>query len=106
VVRACVHLERSKPPAALWLAWLASEPWPAHITVTAETLWRAYISRWPIEPDIHFRKETLGRTRPRFQTKEAGDRWTELTTLACWILSWLDRWSSMYRFPGRNRSNA
>ena len=23
---------------------------------------------------------------PRFQTKEAGDRWTELTALACWMI--------------------
>jgi len=23
---------------------------------------------------------------PRFQTKEAGDRWTELTAIACWLL--------------------
>jgi hypothetical protein len=86
VIRACVHLEREKPPAALWLAWLAPEPLPAQITVTLETIWRAYVSRWPIEPSIHFRKEILGWTRPRFQTKEAGDRWTELTAIACWIL--------------------
>jgi hypothetical protein len=86
VIRACVHLERSQPPAALWLAWLAPHPPPATIPVTVETLWRAYISRWPVEPGIHFRKETLGWTLPRFQTKEAGDRWTELTALACWML--------------------
>jgi hypothetical protein len=86
VVRACVHLERSQPPAALWLAWLAPHPLPAAITVTVETLWRAYISRWPIEPGIHFRKETLGWTLPRFQTKETGDRWTELTALAGWMI--------------------
>jgi len=23
---------------------------------------------------------------PRFQTKEAGDRWTELTAIACWTI--------------------
>jgi hypothetical protein len=28
VIRACVHLERQKPPTALWLAWLAPEPMP------------------------------------------------------------------------------
>jgi hypothetical protein len=32
---------------------------------------------------IHFRKETLGWTMPRFHTKETGDRWRELTALAC-----------------------
>jgi hypothetical protein len=86
VVRACVHLERSQPPAALWLAWLAPDPLPVGITVMVETVWRAYVARWPIEPGIHFRKETLGWTMPRFQTKEAGDRWTELTALACWMI--------------------
>jgi hypothetical protein len=86
VIRACVHLERDKPPAALWLAWLPPVRLPASVTVTVETLWRAYISRWPIEPGIHFRKETLGWTLPHFQSKEAGDRWTELTALACWMI--------------------
>jgi hypothetical protein len=86
VVRACVHLERSTPPAALWIAWLAPEPLPFGMTVTVETLWRAYISRWPVEPGLHFRKETLGWTQPRFQSKEVGDRWSELVALACWML--------------------
>jgi hypothetical protein len=85
-VRACVHLERSTPPAALWLAWLAPDPLPAEIAVTVETIWRAYISRWPVEPGIHFRKETLGWTQPRFQSKEIGDRWSELTAIACWMI--------------------
>lgn len=86
VIRACVHLERGTPPPALWLAWLAPVPSPAGITVTAEMLWRAYISRWPVEPSIHFRKETLGWTQPRFQSKEVGDRWSELTAIACWMI--------------------
>jgi hypothetical protein len=86
VIRARVHLERSQPPPALWLAWLSPNPLPSTLTITLETIWRAYISRWPIEPGIHFRKETLGWTMPRFQTKEAGDRWTELTAIACWLL--------------------
>ncbi|NJC97164.1 MAG: transposase [Anaerolineae bacterium] len=86
VIRACVHLEREKPPAALWLAWLAPLHVPVGMSLTVETLWRAYSSRWPVEAGIHFRKETLGWTRPRFQSKEAGDRWTELTALVCWML--------------------
>jgi len=86
VIRASVHLEREKPPAALWVAWLAPKTIPAGITVTAETIWRAYDSRWPIEPGLHFRKETLGWTLPRFQSKETGDRWTWLTALATWII--------------------
>ncbi len=86
VIRAGVHLERDQPPAALWLAWLAPNPQPAKIPVTVETIWRAYVFRWPIEPSLHFRKETLGWTLPRFQRPEAGDRWTELTAIACWVL--------------------
>lgn len=86
VIRACVHQEREKPPLALWLAWLAPDQLPEGITITVETIWRAYISRWPVEAGIRFRKETLGWTRPRFQSKEVGDRWTELTALACWMI--------------------
>jgi hypothetical protein len=86
IIRACVHLERERPPKALWLAWLAPAEIQPGITITAKTIWRVYISRWPVEPGIHFRKETLGWTMPRFQTKEAGDRWTELTAIACWMI--------------------
>ena len=86
VVRACVHLEREKPPAALWLAWLAPKTIPAGLSITAETIWRAYDSRWPIEPGLRFRKETLGWTRPRFQSKAAGDCWTWLMALATWMI--------------------
>lgn len=86
VIRAYVHLERPKPPAALWLAWLAPEPIPADLAVTVETIWRAYGSRWPVEPGIQFRKETLGWTRPRFHFKEVGDLWSDLTAIACWLL--------------------
>jgi hypothetical protein len=86
VIRASVHLERETPPPALWLTWLAPEPMPAGMTVTIETIWRAYGCRWPVEPAIQFRKETLGWTQPRFQSKEVGDRWSELTAIACWLL--------------------
>jgi len=86
VVRASVHLERDKPPQAIWLAWLAPPSIPADISLNAETIWRAYIARWPVEPGIHFRKETLGWTLPRFQSKEACDLWTELTAIATWII--------------------
>jgi hypothetical protein len=86
VLRACAHLERQKPPQALWLAWLPPVRLPSGMTVTAETIWRSYDARWPVEPGIHFRKDILGWTMPHFQTKEAGDRWTELIALACWII--------------------
>jgi len=84
VIRACVHLERETPPPALWLTWLAPKSMP--VDVSEETIWRACSCRWPVEPTIQFRKETLGWTRPRFQSKEVGDRWSELTAIACWLL--------------------
>jgi hypothetical protein len=86
VLRASVHLERSQPPAALWLASLAPTAIPEGLVLTAETLWRAYEHRWPVEPGIHFRKESLGWTLPHFQSAEAGDRWSELTALAGWMI--------------------
>jgi hypothetical protein len=86
VIRASVHREREKPPAALWLAWLTPKTLPAGLTVTVQTIWRAYECRWPIEPALHFRKATLGWTMPRFQTKEAGDRWTWFTALTAWMI--------------------
>lgn len=86
VIRACVHLERQQPLAALWPAWLPPTQLPNGMTLSVETLWQAYASRWPVESGIHFRKEILGWTRIRFQSREAGDRWTELTALTCWML--------------------
>jgi hypothetical protein len=86
VIRACVHLEREKPPPALWLAWLPPDPVPMGITITVETIWRAYTARWPVEPGIRFRKETLGWCMPRFHCKEVGDRWTALIVIACWMI--------------------
>jgi hypothetical protein len=86
VIRACVHLERPQPPAALWLAWLAPQPRLPEIPVTVETIWRAYGCRWSVEPGIQFRKETLGWTQPRFQSEEVGDHWSELISIACWML--------------------
>jgi len=86
VIRASVHLQHDKPPQAIWLAWLAPPFIPSEISLNVETIWQAYIARWPVEPGIHFRKETLGWTLPRFQSKEACDRWTELTAIAKWVI--------------------
>jgi hypothetical protein len=86
VIRARVHLERSKPPAAVWFAWLTPPRISVQIEVTGETIWRAYVSCWPVEAGIHFRKDSLCWTRPRFQNKEAGDRWSEVVAIACWMI--------------------
>lgn len=86
VLRARIHQERAKPPAAIWLAWLAPPVIPPNIAVTAQTLWDAYTMRWPIEPALQFRKAHLDWTLPRFQHKGTGDTWSALVALAHWSL--------------------
>lgn len=86
VVQAQVHLERVKPPQPLWLLWLSPEVIPASVEVNAETIWRAYTHRWPIEPSIRFRKQALNWTLPQFQSPEAGDRWSIIVSLGNWQL--------------------
>lgn len=60
VVCASIHRERRKPPVPVWFAWLPPVNIPAPLTVTAHTIWSAYVHRWPIEPGVRFRKEHLG----------------------------------------------
>jgi hypothetical protein len=86
VIRASVHLERDKPPKPIWLAWLAPATIPNNLVVNAQTIWQAYVHRWPVEPGIRFRKQRLGWTTPQFQHKETGDRWSWLVALAVWLL--------------------
>jgi hypothetical protein len=86
VIRASVHLERDKPPQPIWLAWQAPANLPQDILVDAATIWRAYGYRWPVEPNIRFRKQHLGWCKPQFQDKETGDRWSWLVALAVWLL--------------------
>jgi hypothetical protein len=86
ILRAETHLEKDKPPEAVWFAWLPPVHSPAGIVITPQTIWIAYVNRWPIEPGMRFRKETLGWTLPRFQSAETGDTWTYLVALAHWML--------------------
>ena len=79
VLRVEVHLEKERPPKALWLGW-QGPAWPAYV------LWRYYQMRWPIEPSIRWRKQHLYWTLPQFQSAEACDRWTMLVSLAQWML--------------------
>jgi len=80
-----VHCERERPPEPLWLAY--QHPQTAeHAQPTLEALWRGYAARWPVEPAIRFRKQSLGWALPRFQTVAACDRWTNVVTLAQWQL--------------------
>jgi hypothetical protein len=86
VIRASIHLEKEKPPRPIWLAWQAPAHIPEHLDVNVETIWQAYVHRWPVEPGIRFRKQQLGWTTPQFQHKESGDRWSWLVALAVWLL--------------------
>lgn len=81
------HREREQPTAPLWLAYLHPGA-ILHTDPTLETLWRGYQARWPVEPSIRFRKQSLYWTLPRLQSAEACDRWTHLVTLAQWQLWW------------------
>jgi hypothetical protein len=79
VLRAQVHLERSKPPKPLWLAWIG----PA---LPVEEIWGFYPQRGTLEASLRFRKQYLAWTRPHVQTIAASERWTRLVTLAQWTL--------------------
>jgi hypothetical protein len=87
VLRVEVHCEREQAPEPLWLGY--QHPLVATFAQPSlEDLWRAYAARWPVEPGIRFRKQSLAWTLPRFQTPEACDRWTNLVTMAQWQLWW------------------
>jgi hypothetical protein len=81
VIRAEVHLERDKPPPALWLGYV-----PGHTDHPLEVVWSWFDYRWPIEPSIRFRKQKLYWTLPHFQDSQTCDRWTNLVDLAFWQL--------------------
>ena len=80
VIYAETHLERDKPPQPIWLGCVNAEAY------TAQDLWLAYDSRWPIEPAFAFRKQQLHWTLPRFQQADRCDRWTTLVDIAYWLL--------------------
>ena len=77
-----VHLEREKPPKALWLGYCAA-PGQA---LRLEIIWRCFPMRWSIEPAFRFRKECLHWTVPQLQRTERCDRWTALVDIAYWML--------------------
>jgi hypothetical protein len=86
VIRASIHQERDKPPKPIWLGWQPPPTIPSNLELNAQSIWQAYVHRWPVEPGIRFRKQRLGWTTPQFQHKETGDRWSWLVALAVWLL--------------------
>lgn len=79
VLRAAIHLERSKPPKPLWLLWRG----PA---LPVEEIWDFYSKRASVEASFRFRKQYLAWTKPQVETIEAAERWTRLVDLAQWTL--------------------
>lgn len=79
VILAEVHRERAKPPQPLWLGYR-----PGHTSYPLREVWSWFDFRWPIEPSIRFRKQSLLWTLPYFQTSEACDRWSHLVDIANW----------------------
>jgi hypothetical protein len=86
VVRASIHREKDHSPKPIWLAWQAPATLPEDRVVNVQTIWQAYVHRWPVEPNIRFRKQRLGWTTPQFQHKEIGDRWSWVVALSVWLL--------------------
>lgn len=79
VMRARVHLERPKPPDALWLGWQGAPQ-------LVSTIWEYYDQRASIEASIKWRKQQLHWTQPQFRTPAAIECWTRLVSLAQWEL--------------------
>jgi hypothetical protein len=79
------HLEREKPANPFWLGY-QPPPHQKPGDQRLEDLWHWYDYRWPVEPNIRFRKQYLNWTLPRFQTPGECDRWTMLVSLAQWQL--------------------
>jgi hypothetical protein len=79
------HLERDKPSDLFWLAY-QSPPHQNPGDQELEELWLWFEWRWPVEPNIRFRKQHLHWTLPRFQTPQRCDRWTMLVNIAQWQL--------------------
>jgi hypothetical protein len=77
-----VHLEREKPPKALWLGYRAAPTQDFKL----ENIWRCFPMRWSIEPAFRFRKERLHWTIPQLQQTQGCDTWTNLIDIVYWIL--------------------
>ena len=86
VIRASVYQERDKSPVPIWLMWQAPAQVPHGTCLDAVVIWRAFLHRWPIEPNIRFRKQALNWTIPQFHHKTTGDKWSWLVALAVWFL--------------------
>ncbi|MFF3557847.1 NF041680 family putative transposase [Streptomyces tsukubensis] len=65
-------------PLPLWL-------WSSATGLTSEDIdvrWQAFLRRFDLEHTFRLMKQTLGWTRPKLRTPEAGDRWTWIVIAA------------------------
>ena len=81
VICAEVHQERDKPPLPLWLGYK-----PGHTDYPVRQVWSWFDWRWPVEPSIRFRKQSLFWTLPALQDSAWCDHWTWLNQTAFWFL--------------------
>ena len=85
VIRASVHLERSQPPAALWLAWLSPDPLPQHGDYAGSDLASIYLSLAG-RTGHPLSQRNAGLDDAPLPDQGSGDHWSELTAIACWLL--------------------
>ncbi|OIJ85383.1 transposase [Streptomyces sp. MUSC 14] len=72
------HLPGGGDPLPVWL-------WSSKTGMTAADVdlrWQAFLRRFDLEHTFRMIKQTLGWTRPKLRTPEAGDRWTWLIIAA------------------------
>lgn len=72
------HLPGDRDPKPVWL-------WSSRTGATAHDIdhrWQAFLRRFDLEHTFRLFKQTLGWTRPKIRTPEAGDRWIWLVITA------------------------
>jgi len=100
VLRISTHLERDKRPEPIWLGWQADTKMPE---CKGAVIWNDFRKRWPIEPNIRFRKQRLGWTQPQFHQPETGDTWSWIVALAVWQLHWSRSWAPDSPLPWQKK---
>jgi len=68
------HLLGDGQPKPLWLWWSAT----AATIVDVDQVWQMCLRRFDLEHIFRFFKHTLGWTRAKTRSPEAGDRWTQI----------------------------
>ncbi|UUU20226.1 NF041680 family putative transposase [Streptomyces sp. DSM 40750] len=89
------HLPGGSEPLPVWL-------WSSATGLSDEDVdvrWQAFLRRFDVEHTFRMIKQTLGWTRPKLRTPEAGDRWTWLIIAAHTQLRLLRRAAADLRHP-------